>query len=242
MLGVECDLYRVEQGNKRHSDITVHHKTKISHHSSATDPKSFDKVGSRVECTTETNAILCDDKMASKSSNVCDNYANKSYMTCDCGIISDKGANKETLVSCKCIVQLSPMDELPSTQKSFSCQAPGDGSSGEHSDNKYGDNYSTDFPDKVAVEKPTHFVIEHLSLSVTSECVQKLDESVKQFLTSAGNRKPTGPMNTIGLHHYLSNYSFTITILNTLHITFYDDNLFFIISFFVLSQSSIECS
>ena len=243
---MECDLYRVEQGNKRHSDITVNKKTKSSHHTSATEPKeiqSFDETRSRVECTTEMNAILCDVKMASKSSNVCDNYANQSHMTCDYGIISDKGANKETSLSCKCIVQLSPVDgSSSSTQQSCSCRAPGDGPSGEHCDNKCGGNYSTDLLDKVAVETapplPTHFLIEHLSLSVTSDCVQQLDELVKHFLTPAGNRKPTGPMNTIDHHHYLSNYNFTITILNTLHITFYDNNHFFIISFFVLSQST----
>ena len=203
MLGVECDLYRVEQGNKRNYDITVNQKTKFSDHNSAAEPKefqSFDKARSRVECTTETNTILCDDRMASKSSNVCDNYANKSHMTCDCGIIFDKGANKETSVSCKCIVQLPPMDGLPSTQKSCSCQAPGYSLSGEHGDNKCDDNYSTDNPDKVAVERPplssTHFLTEHLSLSVTSECIHKLDELVKQFLA------PTGITGNHWCHEY----------------------------------------
>ena len=144
-----------------------------------------------VECTTEMNAILGDAKMASKSSNVCDNYGNQSHLTCDCGIISDKGANKETSLSCKCIVQLSLVS---STQQS--CQVLGDSTSGEHRDNKCGSNYSTNFPDKVAFETasplPTHFLIQHLSLSVTSECVQQLDELVKHFLTPTGNRKPTG--------------------------------------------------
>lgn len=242
---MECDLYRVEQGNKRHSNITVNQKTKSLHHTSATEPKefqSFDETRSRVECTTEMNAILCDVKMASKSSNVCDNYASQLHMTCDCGIISDEGANKETSLSCKCIMQLLPVDKSSSTQQSYSCQAPKEAPSGEHYHNKCGDNYSTYFPDKVAVKtatpSSTQFLIEHLSLSVTSECVQQLDELVKHFLTPAGNRKPIGPMNTIGHHHYLSNYNFTITILNTLHITFYDNNHFFIISFFVRSQST----
>lgn len=189
---MECDLYRVEQGNRRHLDITSNWKTKSSYHTSTTQPKvseSFE-VGSRLECTTETNAIVSDNCVVSNSSNVCDNYSNKLNTPCDYNIITDKGANKETLLSSKCTVQLSLADGLPSRHVGNHLS--------EHVDNKHdSDKCSTNLPDKMAAcsteRSPTSFVIEHLSLSVSSECVQKLDELVKHFL-SPGNHKPLIPL------------------------------------------------
>lgn len=194
MLGVECDLYRVEQGNKRHSKISTNKITKSVHQSSAAESKEFqsvDKMGKCVECITETNAIVCDDhRMASKSSNVCDNDVGNSNMPCDYSIISKKGVNKETLRSCECIVQLSSVDGFPSTQMSCSHRDAG-GSLLEHSDNKYDDKYSAGLPDKMeatSIKNPppllTNFVIEQLSLNVTIQCVKELDKLVKNFLTS----------------------------------------------------------
>ena len=200
MLGVECDLYRVEQGNKRHSDITTNQKTKHFSHNNSTEPKKckgFEKARSHAECSTESSVTSYSDRVASKSFNACDNYANMSNMTCDCCIISDEGANKETSISCKCIVQLSAMDGLPSTQNSCCCGQAGTASrSGGHDDGKYTDNPSA--TDKMVEKIPqTCFVIKHLSMSVTSECVQKLDGLVMQFLTGRG--KPTSSMNTYRL-------------------------------------------
>lgn len=204
---MECDSYRVDQGNRRHFDITTNQKTKPSQCTTTTaEPQefqSFDKMRSCLECTTVTNAIVCDKRVASKSSNVCDNNVNKSTVACDYSIISDEGANKETLVSCECIVHLSPlMDGLPSTQKRCGCQAAGDSRS-EHSDDKCSNKHSAGLSDTTVTrpirrpaQSPTSFVTEHLSLNVTSECVQKLDELLKNFLTP-GNAALTGSVNSI---------------------------------------------
>lgn len=186
---MECDLYRVEQGNRRHFDITAKCKTKPLPDAIAMEEfQSFNKIRSRVECTAEINALVHDNWMASKSSNVCDNYSNKSNMTCDSSNMSERGDNKETLLSCECIVQLSSMDGLSSTQRSCGCQDV------EDSSLKHGDNKSTDLLDKMEAcsikrlpPSSRSFVTKQLSLSVSSECVQKLDELVKDFLTG-GNR------------------------------------------------------
>ena len=189
VLGVECDSYRVEQGNQRHFDITANQKS--LHNPSSTELKefqSFDKTGSQVvESTTETNAIVCNDCMGSKSI-AYDNCLNKSSRY-DYGCISGEGANKETLASSGCTVQLLSMDGLPSTQKPCGYQATGD-SLLENCDNKCSKKFSTCLPDTMVlcpIEKPPQstacFVTKQLSLSVTRECVHKLDQLVTNFLT-----------------------------------------------------------
>ena len=189
VLGIECDLYRVEQGNKRHFDVTTNQKTKLLCHNNSTEPKEcqgFDKMRSHAECSTERNVIPCSSSVASKFFNACDNYANMSNMKCDRRIISDEGANQETSISCKCIMQLSAMDGLLSTP-CYCCQAGADSPAGGHDDGKCTDNPSATFIDKmVAKVSQTCFIIEHLSMSVTSECVLKLDELVKKFLKGRG--------------------------------------------------------
>lgn len=191
MLGVECNSHRVEQGNQRHFDITANQKPKPSHHRSSTELKefqSFDKIGSPVvESTTKTNAIVCNDCMGSKSI-AYDNCLSKSSRY-DYSGISGEGANKETLASSECTIQLSSTDGLPSTQKPRSCRATGD-SLLENCDNKCDKKFSTGLPDLMImcpIKNPPQstacFVTEQLSLSVTRECVHKLDQLVTEFLT-----------------------------------------------------------
>ena len=191
MLGVECDSYRVEQGNRRHFDITANQKTKPSHYPSITqlqEFQSFDKMGSQVECTTATNAIVCNDYCMGSKSIAYDNCLNKSSRY-DYSLISGEGGNKETLSSCECTVQLSSTDGLPSIQRPCGCQATGN-SLLEPSDNKCDNKYTSSLPDMVITcpsGKPTQptacFVTEQLSLSVTRECVHKLDQLVANILT-----------------------------------------------------------
>jgi len=195
VLGVECDLHRVEQGNKRHSDITANQKTKPSCQTIATmEPKEFqscNKMRSRLECTTEINTIVHDNGMASKSSNVCDNYFNKSNTACDYTILSDKGANnRETLLSYQCTLQLSLMDGLPTTQRCCGCQAVED-SLPKHGDTNASDRILTCLIEGPPLSPTAIFLIEHLCLSTTSECVQKLDELVKRFLYPGNRSKLT---------------------------------------------------
>ncbi|XP_065884444.1 probable methyltransferase-like protein 25 isoform X2 [Dysidea avara] len=171
VIGVECDSYRVDQGNKRHTDMVSSHKSTPLHHtSSPQECHSFVNPGSTKAAN---NHISLGDEIASK----CSCCIGPSHLACDTSSVSMECVNKETQLSCKCIEHPHSIDELSlavPTAKPCGCQPV-----------ENNDKHSTclaKMTRSLQYSAPTRFVIKQLSLNFSDLCVQQLDDLVKQSI------------------------------------------------------------
>ena len=165
VIGVECDPYRVDQGNKRHTNLLSSHIPTSPQHIS--EPQECHNPGS-IKAT--INHISFDDEIASK-------FSSSKETSYDAISVSMECANKVTQLSCHCIEHPHSIDEfslVEPTAKPCGCQPV-----------EKNDKHSTCLTKtarSLQYSKPARFVIKQLLLNFSDLCVQQLDDLVKQSL------------------------------------------------------------
>jgi len=165
VIGIECDPYRVDQGNKRHTELVLSHKPTSLYH--ITKPQECHNPRST---KATNNPISFDDQKASEFS--CSNETSRLSI-----IVSMECANKETQLSCQCIEHLHSIDEfslVEPTAKPCSSQPI--------EDNDKHSSCLAETARSLQHSKSTRFVIKQLSLNSSNFCVQQLDDLVKQSI------------------------------------------------------------
>ena len=168
VIGIECDPYRVDQGNKRHTNLVSNHRPSSPLHNYS--PQECCSGGS----TKVTNGrVSLGDEMASNFSS----SEATSQLAYDTSTVSMECANKATQLSCKCIEHSHSIDELSLVVPTAKpCGRQPIVHNEKHSICLAKTVRSLQYP------SPTRFEIKQLSLSFSDLCVRQLDDLVKQFI------------------------------------------------------------